>query len=171
MNVKQKKTRASKMTIRTLKLREELWQNLDESTLWSRHNSDGYSTIPRLLPLIHKAMDELAGKGKPVSTTYFTLWCRVFDESLVTITSPHEMAYEASFSGQRAVTTWTGRMKILSDLGFIKIKSGKYGQHSYVLILNPFHVIKHHYENGNVRDELYVAIFSRAQEVGASDLS
>ncbi len=42
---------------------------------------------------------------------YLALWCRVFDEGFVEIRDKEAFAYESGFSGQRAVTTWSGRMK------------------------------------------------------------
>src|ERR1700690_3797464 len=117
MNVRQKLKRASKIGANTLKMREELWPKLDDNDLWLRKIQTGYTTIPRPMPMILRIMDDLSN-GKPVSAIYFALWCRVWDECLVTITNPREMAFEVGFTGQRAESVWASRMKILVELGF-----------------------------------------------------
>jgi hypothetical protein len=61
-------------------------------------------------------------------------------------------------------------MSILVKLGFIRAESGQKGEYDYILLLNPYHVIKEHYESGNVQKAKYIAFYSRAQAVGAVDL-
>ena len=169
MNLRQKRARASKMLTRNLDLREELWPGLDPTLLWNRKRNDGFTTMPRPMPHILQIMDNLAPKGKPVSQTYLSLWCRVFDESLVIVQNEKEMAFEAGFTGQRAVTTWHSRMKHLVEMGFIDAKVGAAGKYQYVLILNPYVVIKKFRKTKKVPDQLSIALFARAQEVGAID--
>jgi hypothetical protein len=50
------------------------------------------------------------------------------------------MAFYSGFTGERAEYTWASRIRILTDLGFIDIKSGPSGTISYILILNPYQV-------------------------------
>jgi len=170
MNLKQKGTRASKIQKKKQALRKQLWGDLDPNSIWNRKENDGYTTIPRTMPIIFQIADNIADKSKPVSTVYFSLWCRVFDESFIEIKSQEEMAFESGFSGQRAVSTWKSRMKNLVSLGFIDAKEGASGEYSYVLLLNPYMVIKKHHEEGKVQIGKYNALFARAQEVGAVDL-
>ena len=108
------------------------------------------------MPLIGQMLDYLSGKGFPLLTTYLTLWSWVFDEAIVEIRNPREMAYESGFSGPRAETTWRSRMKRLEDLGFIKSKPGLAGEYQYVLLVNPLQRIKEIYE-GKPSDALYSA--------------
>ena len=58
------------------------------------------------------------------------------------------------------------RIKKLKELGFILTKPGTSGEFQYVIILNPFPVIKNIYENKE-KDERYNALVGRMQEVGA----
>ena len=169
MNLKQKKARASKMSSITLELRKRCWPDIDSKPLWKRTEKDGYTTMPRTMPQIFQIMDHLAPKGTPVSQTYLCLWCRVFDESMVTIENEREMASEAGFNGQRAVTTWHSRMKNLIELGFIEAIAGPAGKYQYVLILNPYTIIKELEKEKKIPQELFIALFSRAQKVGAAD--
>lgn len=170
MNKKQTVTRATKIQKKKQALRKQLWGDIAPETIWNRKLNDGYTTIPRTMPIVFQIMDYLSEKSKPISSTYFSLWCRVFDESFIEIKSPDEMAFESGYSGQRAVSTWKARMKILSNLGFIDAKEGASGQYNYVLLKNPYMVIKEHYKNKKIQEGKYNALFARAQEVGAQDL-
>ncbi|WP_404341719.1 hypothetical protein [Pseudoalteromonas mariniglutinosa] len=170
MNEKQKTTRATKVKKQKLALREQIWGKVDESRLWDRTKNDGYTTLPRTFPLLAQIMDDLADKGKPVFQTYLTLWCRVFDESFIEIKNPTQLASESGFASQRAITTWNGRMAKLAELGFIGVEAGPLGNYQYVLIYNPYLLIKEFNEKGKVQKGKYLALFARAQEVGAKDL-
>ncbi|MES9853628.1 MAG: hypothetical protein ABW170_17565 [Candidatus Thiodiazotropha sp. L084R] len=170
MNKKQTATRATKIQKKKQALRKQLWGDIAPETIWNRKLNDGYTTIPRTMPIVFQIMDDLSEKSKPISSTYFSLWCRVFDESFIEIKSPDEMAFESGYSGQRAVSTWKARMKILSNLGFIDAKEGASGQYNYVLLKNPYMVIKEHYKNKKIQEGKFNALFARAQEVGAQDL-
>lgn len=167
MNVKQAFAKKTKMSTRTLNLRQKLWPDLDTLSLWNRKEKAGFTTMPRTMPHIFHILDDLAPKGKPISRTYLCLWCRVFDESLLEIKHENSMAFEAGFTGQRAVTTWHSRMKILVDLGFIKTKPDSTGKYQYVLILNPYIIIKNLYNSSQITEPLFIELFTRAQEVGA----
>ncbi|MDH5217107.1 MAG: hypothetical protein OEX19_05400 [Gammaproteobacteria bacterium] len=171
MNLKQTESKASKITKKKLALRTQLWGDIDPKRIWNRKKSDGFTTIPRTMPIIFQIINYLAVKSKPVSDTYFCLWCRVFDESFIEIKSQEQMAFESGFSGQRAVSTWKSRMKNLADLGFIDVKEGPYGDYSYVLLLNPYTVIKKYHEENKLQDSKYIALYARAQEIGADDLN
>jgi hypothetical protein len=70
------------------------------------------------------------------------LWHHVFDEAMVTIDNPRMFALESGFTGERAERTWKDRMKILTELGFIEAKPGASGDYNYILILNPYYVVK-----------------------------
>lgn len=161
--------KAGRRTIATKRksLLEDLWAGeLENLNIWNRHEHDGFTTVPRTLTYVNRILDFLGGTGSPLSQTYLALWCRVFDEGFVEIRDKEGIAYEAGFSGQRAVTTWTGRMKKIRDLGFITTKPGTSGEFQYVILLNPLSVIKNLYE-GKEKDERYNALAGRMQEVGA----
>src|SRR5262245_8491422 len=92
---------ASTVRLRQMQLRHELWPNIPDDALWLRKKSNGFTTIPRTIPLIMGIMDVLS-KGKPVSSTYLDIWCRAFDECIVVLNKRTEMAFSAGFTGQRA---------------------------------------------------------------------
>ena len=112
----------------------------------------------------------LAPKGKPISQTYFELWCRTFDDSFVIGTNPREMAYFSGFSGERAESTWRTRINILKELGFIDVKGSPLNPIHYILIYNPYLIIQKHHDNGTLKDEIYNTLLQRLIEIGADDL-
>ena len=159
-----------KIAERKLKLRKKLWPDVCDQELWFHKKSKGWLTVPRTMPLLMRIMDMLAPKGKPVSATYFDLWCRTYDDSFVTASKPREMAYFAGFTGERAHYTWVSRIRELEQLGFIKYKAGASGPVNYVLILNPYRVIQQHIQSGKLREEAVNVLQERMIEVGATDL-
>ena len=153
-----------------LKMRATLWPDVCNEHLWDRKTSDGWLTLPRAFPIILRIMDVLADKGKPVSATYLDLWCRTYDNSFVVASKPQEMAFYAGFTGQRAQHTWTVRVRQLADLGFIRLAKGATGPAHYILILNPFRVIKQYIVSGNVSAAFENTLTERMIEIGADDL-
>jgi hypothetical protein len=155
---------------RQLEARAKIWPDVTNLMLWDRTERDGFSTVPRALPLMMNIMDGLSDKGFPVGQTYLEMWCRLYDELFLTLNRPEEMAFYAGFTGQRSVRTWKDRVKRLSDLGFIDLKSGPLGDMSYAIFFNPYHVIKRAYLNSLVAEDKYRALVIRANEIGAFDL-
>jgi len=116
-------------------------------------------------------MDQLYGTGFPLFSTYFTLWCRVYDAAFVEMRNERELAFESGFTGTRGEVTWRARMRRLQELGFIDIKPGLASELQYVLIWNPVHAIAAAYEREARPDDLaYLALKARLIEVGADDL-
>lgn len=157
---------------RQLELRKNLWPEATDEWLWSRLRHDGFTTLPKGMPLILGIMDDLS-KGQPVSSTYLELWCRTFDECFVTLSKPREMAFHAGFDGQRAERTWRSRLDILDRLNFISLKEGSSGPASYALLWNPYKVIKDHFESKTpgLRQDKYNALLERMSEIGDNSIS
>ena len=61
-------------------------------------------------------------------------------------------------------------MRSLKDLGFIDIMSGPNGPISYVLIFNPYLVLRDHYKAGHVDETFFNSLAQRIIEMGAYDL-
>jgi hypothetical protein len=162
-----KKSRSA--TERRKTLRQNLWPDVTEEQLWLRKQRVGFTTIPRAMPLIGQILDQHGGKGFPLSSVYLTLWCWVYDEAIVEIRNPREMAHEAGFGGPRAESTWRTRMKRLADLGFIRAKAGLAGDYQYILLVNPLQRIKELYTDRQ-DDALYNALLGRLSQVGADDM-
>jgi hypothetical protein len=153
-----------------LAIRELHWPGA-EPNLWNRKANKGFATIPKTMPLILKAMDELT-KGAPVSSTYLTLWCCTWDNSFVVLNKPGDMANAAGFGGQRGEHTWATRMKKLRELSFIDIKAGKSGPMSNAIIWNPHYAIRHHHQIGTpgLTEATYNSLVEWALDIGANDM-
>lgn len=163
------KKQLTKIARQKLALRRSLWPNLDDSRLWTREKSVGWLSVPRPMPLLLQIMDYLS-KGKPVSSTYLDLWCRTYDDSFLVANKAREMAFFSGFTGERAERTWASRMRILAELGFIDIAEGPNGSISYVLIYNPYQVVKEHVARGSINAATFNALKQRMIEIGAQDL-
>jgi hypothetical protein len=140
--------------------------NYPNALLWHRTQNDGYSTIPRTLPLAMQAIDAQS-KGQPAGHTLLCLWIRSPDYSLITIEAPATFAAETGFDGERAVDTWRRRMRTLRDLGFIEAKRGSSGEFHYVLLLNPNVAIEKLKRADKVQDVLYGRFRDRLIDIGA----
>ncbi|HEV2818365.1 MAG TPA: hypothetical protein VGW40_14225 [Allosphingosinicella sp.] len=154
---------------RQLEARAKLWPELADEMLWDMDN-EGWVAVPRLMPLMMSIMDDLSGKGFPVSRAYFEMWARLRDEQFLTLNRPEEMAFHAGFEGQRALRTWKDRVRRLADLEFIGLKPGPLGDLSYAIFYNPYHVIKRAYLKDQIQEKKWQALVIRANEVGAFDL-
>ncbi|MCY4289478.1 MAG: hypothetical protein OXC63_12910 [Aestuariivita sp.] len=152
-----------------LEIRAKLWPELNPKMLWAM-DSDGWVAVPRLMPLIMSVMDDLSGKGFPVSRTYFEMWARLRHEQFLTLNRPEEMAFHAGFEGQRALRTWKDRVQRLANLGFIGVKPGPLGDLSYAVFFNPYHVVKRAYLDNKIQERKWQALVVRASEVGSFDL-
>jgi hypothetical protein len=150
-----------------LDLREIFWPGLSENLLWNRKRHKGFTSIPRTLPNLINIIDTLS-KNKPAGRTYLVLWARSYDEAMLIIDNPATLAAEAGFTGERAVSTWTQRMKTLRQLGFIKAVEGPAGGFHYVLLLNPHQVVWG--LKPTIQASLFRQLHERALAIGATDM-
>lgn len=139
---------------------------VDARFMWHRKANDGFSTVPRTMPIVMQAIDE-ASKGKPPGHVLFCLWSRSPDNPLIVVENPATFAVEAGFSGERAVDTWRKRMKRLRELSMIATKPGASGEFHYVLLMNPNTGVEWMRSHGMVQDGLYGRFIDRMAEVGA----
>lgn len=165
-SVKQTRVRRPKMAERAQMQLDQLFPDYPKEWLWLRKENDGYSTVPRTLPIAMQAIDNQT-KGKPAGHTLLCLWIRSPDHPLVTIENPAVFAAEAGFQGERAVHTWRQRMKSLTELGFIQPRKGSYGDYHYVLLLNPNAAVEWMRSQGKVQDALYHRFHERVVDIGA----
>ena len=177
-NVKQERVRRNKAKESNIKMRQHLWPKLDESTLWLHkdHTRKGYTTMPRTIPLIVNLINDISkqvtsnSKAVPAGKTYLVLWCRVFEEGFLKIETEASAALEAGYGGERNVSTWREHLTVLKDLGFIDYRPGPAGPFQYILIFNPYKVVKALHAKGWVQDAPYTALYQRAMDISATDL-
>lgn len=167
MNSKQNAVRRVKAQEKMTMLRKEMWPAVSDDAFWHRNKHRGFTTIPRTMPILMKIIDELT-KNQPCGQTYLALWCRAFDEPLLTIENPKRVAAEAGFGGERALSTWHQRMKMLQELGFIDAREGDSGAFHYVLIFNPHLVVQQ--IKSRIQQPRFMQLLERAMDIGATDL-
>ncbi len=156
-----------KVAARRLALRDQLWPG-ETQDLWHRTTEDGYSTIPRTLPLVMTLIDDLRGKGKDTARVYFDLWCRQIDDSFVEVGDEEAFAYAAGFTTPgRNVRSWRERLEVLRKLGFISIQPNGSRKFGYVLLRHPHRVVAELKSKGKVSDAWWGAFTKRASEIGA----
>lgn len=166
----QKQTRKKRLNMaeRAQQQMEIQFPNYSGELLWHRSQNDGYSTIPRTLPLAIQAIDAQC-KGQPAGHTLLCLWLRAPDHPFITIEAPATFAAETGFDGERAVDTWRRRMRTLRELEFIEAKPGPSGDFHYVLLLNPNVGVEKLRRAGKIQDVLYARFVDRLYEIGAQD--
>lgn len=165
-NGKQATTKRMKMAERAQQQMDIHFPNIDPHWIWTRKTNDGYTTIPRTMPIVMQAIDAQS-KGKPAGHTLFCLWARSPDNPLIIIENPATFAAEAGFSGERAVDTWRKRMKILRGLNMIWTKKGPSGDFHYTLLLNPNTAVEWMKLFNMVQEGIYSRFIDRLCEVGA----
>lgn len=154
------------MTERAQQLMDLHFPDIDPRQMWRRKSNDGFTTVPRTLPIVMQAVDE-ASKGTAPGHVLFCLWARSPDNPLISIENQATFAAEAGFRGERAVDTWRKRMKRLRELGMIAAKPGASGEFHYVLLLNPNVGVERMRSLSLVQDVLYGRFIDRMAEVGA----
>lgn len=161
------------MSKRQLALRRELWPDSDDE-VWVRLESKGFTSIPRILPLILLLITILdkpkkSGKGNP-SKVYFDLWCRIFDEAFLEVSDEEEFAYSSGYIGSpsRAVRTWREHIKLLTELGFIRTAPKGNREIGYVLIVDPYRAAEKLKAARRVPDAWWNAFLSRVNQTGAT---
>lgn len=165
-NGKQAVARRMKMADRAAALMDIHFPGSPGEWIWHRKTNDGFTTVPRTLPIAMQAIDDQS-KGQPAGHTLFCLWARSPDHPLIVIENPATFAGEAGFTGPRAVDTWRRRMKILQKHWFLMAKPGTSGDFHYVLLLNPNAAVEWMRTQGLVQDGLYGRFKDRIAEVGA----
>ncbi|MEO8021732.1 hypothetical protein [Polaromonas sp.] len=163
---KQAKVKRLNMAERAQQQMELHFKGFPAVWIWQRKVNDGYTTLPRTLPIAMQAIDDET-KGRPAGHTLFCLWARSPDHPMLVIENPATYASEAGFSGERAVDTWRKRMKQLVELNFIRCVPGPSGDFHYVLLLNPNTAVEQLRAIGKIQQALYARFIDRVNEIGA----
>lgn len=167
------RTPKKKIAKKITDLRTKLWPDLSPDDLWHRNVYDGFTSVPRTMPLIMNIIDDLAPGSKRTSMTYLALWGQAFDEMYVSLQNADELAFYSGYTGQRAVRSWRERMRELANLGFIRSASGTAGEFSHAVILNPHFAIRrlHAAKTPGLTVPAYNALVERAIAIGAEDMN
>jgi hypothetical protein len=140
-------------------LRNRFWPG---AKAWTGEKSKGWFRAPRTLPLLLALLrsKKVSGRQDP-SSVYLGLWARHFDSGVVEITNEIEMAYEAGYTGGRALRTWQERMALLQKHGFIRCQEIANQKHRYVLMAEPSEVIKGLAKSGLIEPDWHATYDAR----------
>jgi len=148
-------------------LRDRFWLG---ANAWTGEDSKGWFRAPRTLPLLVTLLKSkaLSGRQDP-SSAYLALWARHLDSGIVEITNERELAYEAGYTGNRALRTWQERMRLLEALGFIKAQKIGNEPYRYVLMVDPATVVGALVKKGRV-DAAWLATYD-ARRIATKEMS
>ena len=173
-NSKQQAKRKSKTHQLVVEIRNLYWPEIKADDLWLLDDGKrgGFAQVPRTLSMMMTIINDIVkrkdGKAMPAGKTYLVLWLHVFGEGVVRIDSEEDAAFEAGYGGERNVSTFRAHMKTLKELGFIDFRGGPKGPMQYVLMLNPYKVMKRLHTSGLVPLNQYVALLERANTIGSA---
>lgn len=174
VNIKQHAKRVSKAQQAAVEIRNLHWPDVKAEDLWllGDRKRGGFAQVPRTLSMMMNVINDITkrktGKAVPAGKTYLVLWLHVFDEALVRIDSEADAAFEAGYEGERNVTTFRNHMNMLKELGFVDFRRGTKGPMQYVLLLNPYKVVKQLHAAGLIPNTQYAALLERASAIGSS---
>ncbi len=112
--------RGKAIRTKDIELRDTYFEDAADR-MWDRSRHDGYATVPKTMPLLMRALDELS-KGKPLGQTYFALFCATWDNGFIRFGRSTDLAYASGFTGPRGVRGWQERVKLLEAYGFVEIR-------------------------------------------------
>jgi hypothetical protein len=167
-------SRKNKAREAALKIRKELWPHLQSEDVWSTSDKKrvGFAQVPRILSLAMNMINDVSkrqsGKAVPAGRTYLVLWLHVYGDGIVRIDSEEAAAYEAGYGGERNRSTFRAHMKCLKAMGFIDYAKGPRGPFQWVLLRNPFQVVKQLRAENLITKDQYVAFVERATYVGSA---
>lgn len=147
-------------------LRDSLWP-WSWPAVWDRRRNDGYSTMPRILPLMFNLLGELCTSANP-TRVYASLWFRNTDQGIITISDLEMLAYESGYTGTRATRTCREHLYKLKELGVIWAASNGNREFGHVLMINPLMVFAVKHRDGEVSDALWQTFVTRVSEIGAA---
>lgn len=165
-----------------LELRDTYFPDAAER-LWDRSKHDGYATVPKTMPMVMRALDELS-KGKPLGQTYFALFCSTWDNGFVRLARSPDLHYASGFTGPRGVRGWQERMKLLEEFGFVELQESGGQKFGLAFLPNPNIVLLNLWEKkksqgtgpydppalGGLQELTMSAFLERAIDVGANDV-
>jgi hypothetical protein len=166
-----------------IELRDTYFEDAGDR-LWDRAKHHGFATVPKTMPLLMRALDELS-KGKPLGQTYFALFCATWDNGFVRLGRSTDLPYASGFTGPRGVRGWQERMKLLQTFGFIEIKASGDQKFGLAFLPNPNIVLLNLWEKkktqgkgpydppglGGLQEATMSAFLERAIDVGANDVT
>jgi hypothetical protein len=131
--------------------RNEHWPG---ARAWLSEPEVGFFLAPRTLPLVLGLLNSKKLSGvQDLSATYLELFASHTGQGVIHISSYEEHAFRAGYYSNRAERTWTERMAVLEELGFIKSVPSAKRRFGIVLLTHPTLAIAALREQGRVEDD------------------
>lgn len=166
-----------------IELRDTYFEDAGDR-IWDRTKHHGFATVPKTMPLLMRALDELS-KGKPLGQTYFALFCATWDNGFVRLGRSTDLPYSSGFTGPRGVRGWQERMKLLESFGFVEIRASGDQKFGLAFLPNPNIILLNLWEKkmtqgkgpfkpeglAGLQEATMSAFLERAIDVGANDVT
>lgn len=146
---------------------------IKDEDVWDRGRG-GWASLPRPVGLIANVVIKEAHKKKyqtssAAGTTYTTVWLHYQGHGMSRIENEADAALESGYGGERGITTFRRHMRALKELGFIDFIEESRGRVKWVLLHNPYQVVKQLYADGHIDKTTYSTMFERADAIGVGD--
>ena len=118
-----------------------------------------------VIPEAHKKMFNASSAA---GTTYMTVWLHSQASGVARIESEEDAAFESGYGGERGVTTFRRHLRTLKQMGFIDYIEESRGRVKWILIFNPYQVVKKLHDDGHLERQTFRAVSERAMGIGVS---
>ena len=166
-----------------IELRDTYFEDAGDR-IWDRTKHHGFATVPKTMPLLMRALDELS-KGKPLGQTYFALFCATWDNGFVRLGRSSDLPYASGFTGPRGMRGWQERMKLLESFGFVEIRASGDQKFGLAFLPNPNIILLNLWDKkmtqgkgpfepeglAGLQEATMSAFLERAIDVGANDVT
>lgn len=153
-------------------IRELHWPSVTDDQVWSSETG-GFAIVPRTAGMvaevvIRKAHKKMFNASSAAGTTYMTVWLHSQTSGVARIESEEDAAFESGYGGERGVTTFRRHLRTLKTMGFIDFIEESRGRVKWVLIFNPYQVVKRLHDDGHLDRQTFRAVSERAMGIGVS---
>jgi hypothetical protein len=148
--------------------RDSLWADADAVT-YRPKETGGWAQMPRTVPMIAGLIDRLGGKFD-AGRLYVCLFALEYGDGFVEVPDPSLLAIEAGYKTTRGERTFTERMNVLRDLGFIRSARLGTREFGFVLLVDPHRVVARIYSDRPeaVGEDWWTAFLSKCANIGVS---
>lgn len=119
--------------------------------------------------VIKEAYKKKYKASSAAGTTYTTVWLHYLGHGMSRIENETDAALESGYGGERGVTTFRRHMRVLKDLGFVDFVEETRGRVKWVLLHNPYQVVKKLFQDGHIDKTTFSMLCERADAIGAGD--
>jgi len=148
------------------------WPTVTDAQVWSSE-AGGFAIMPRTAGMVAEVVIREAHKkmfktSSAAGITYMTVWLHSQASGVARIDSEEDAAFESGYGGERGVTTFRRHMRTLKTMGFIDFVEESRGRVKWILIFNPYQVVRKLHEDGHLETQTFRAVTERAMGIGVS---